>query len=97
MKLGESVSEWANVNARVPQRTKLPVGPILFLVMVNDLIPPTCNHWKYVDDVTFSEIIPRCNDSSIQSYLDYIASCVDANYMHLNPKKCKELRVQCWK
>ena len=62
--------------------------------MVNDLIPPTCNHWEYVDDVTIFEIIPRCNDSSIQSDLDYIASCSDVNYMRLNPRKCKELRVR---
>ena len=38
VKLGNSVSEWATVNAGVSQGTKL--GPILFLVMVNDLIPP---------------------------------------------------------
>ena len=91
VKLGESISEWAGVNAGVPQKTKL--GPILFLVMVNDVIPPTCNRWKYVDDVTISEIILRHNDSLIQSDLDYIASWADANYMRLNPKKCKALRV----
>ena len=61
--------------------------------MVNDLIPITCNQWKYVDDVTISEIFPRHNDSLIQSDLDYITSWADANYMRLNPKKCKELRL----
>ena len=91
VKLGESVSEWATVNAGVPQGTKL--GPILFLVMVNDLIPPTCNHWKYVDDVTISEVISRHGSSSMQSDLDYISSWASANYMMLNPKKCKELRI----
>ena len=91
VKLGESVSEWATVNAGVPQGTKL--GPILFLVMVNDLIPPTCNHWKYVDDVTISEVISRHASSSMQSDLDYISSWASANYMMLNPKKCKELRI----
>ena len=36
VKLAESISEWAQVNAGVPQGTKL--GPILFLVMVNETV-----------------------------------------------------------
>lgn len=91
VKLGESISEWAVVNAGVPQGTKL--GPILFLVMVNDLVPPNCQHWKYVDDVTILEVMPRHGQSIIQSDLDHIVAWSTSNYMKLNPKKCKELRV----
>lgn len=91
VKLGKSLSEWIAVNAGVPQGTKL--GPILFLVMINDLALPTCDYWKYVDDLTVSEVISKYGNSSIQSDLDYISSWSSANYMKLNVKKCKELRV----
>ena len=71
-KLGESVSDLMSVSAGVPQSTKL--GPILFLVMVNDLIPPNNDYWKYVDDMSMSEVIPRNGVSNMQSDLDHISS-----------------------
>jgi hypothetical protein len=69
------------------------MGPILFLVMINDLVLPTCDYWKYVDDLTASEVIAKYGNSTIQSDLNYISSWSSANYMKLNAKKCKELRV----
>ena len=91
VKLGESISEWAQVNAGVAQGTKL--GPILFLVMVNDLKTLQSDRWKYVDDLTISDVIPKHSQSNMQHELDYISNWCDRNYMKLNPKKCKELRV----
>ena len=91
VKLSKSLSEWVTTNAGVPQCTKL--GPILFLVMINDLVLPTCNNWKYVDDLPASEVIAKYGSSTIQSDLDYISSWSSANYMKLNAKKCKEIRV----
>ena len=61
VKLGESISECAQVNASVPQGTT-----ILFLVMVNDLITLESDHWKYVDDLAISEVIPKHSQSNMQ-------------------------------
>ena len=93
VKLGETVSDWMSINAGVLQGTKL--GPILFLVMVNDLIPPNSDYWKYVDDMSISEVISRNGVSNMQSELDHISSwATDWNiYMKLNTKKWKELRI----
>ena len=93
VKLAESTSHWLPVKAGVPQGTKL--GPILFLIMINNLSisSPDTKTWKYVDDVSLSEGLSRDNDSTIQSSLDTISSWSSLNWMKLNAKKCKELRV----
>jgi len=60
-------SHWLPINAGVPQETKL--GPILFLVMINNLSisdPESCT-WKPVDDVSLSEGLVRNSNSIIQT------------------------------
>ena len=89
VKLGESISEWAQVNAGVPQGTKL--GPILFLVMANDLKTLQSDRWKYVDDLTISDVIPKHSQSNMQHELDYISNWCNRNYMKLNPKKVQRI------
>ncbi|XP_020906728.1 uncharacterized protein LOC110244842 [Exaiptasia diaphana] len=94
VKLNGVLSKWAQVHAGVPQGTKL--RPILFLIMVNDLAqrsPLKSSHWKYVDDITLSEVVSNNTQSVLQTDLDHITSCAKENSMNLNPKKCKELRI----
>ena len=81
------------MNAGVPQRTKL--GPILLLVMMNDLDVKThaMDIWKFVDDISTSEGITKDSNSKFQSCIDSINSWASCNLMKLNPKKCKELWV----
>ena len=93
VKLGEAVSTWLPVKVGVSQGTKL--GPILFLIMVNDL---QCNSgksgiWKFVDDVTLSEGLSRNGEPSvIQSDLTSVDVWASNNLMKLNAKKCKEMQ-----
>ena len=93
VKIGGFQSAWGSVNGGVPQGTKL--GPILFLVMINDLElkSPYSSHWKYVDDLTLSESLSIRDHSTLQSDLDKIIQWAESNDMRLNVSKCKEMVI----
>ena len=93
VKVDGFLSEWVPVNGGVPQGTKL--GPVLFLVMINDLElrSTKMNHWKYVDDITLSESLSINEISTLQLELDAIQSWAVQNDMKLNGKKCKEMLI----
>ena len=78
----------------MPQGTKR--GPILFIIMVNDLELANLNtaHWKYVDDVTLSETVSIHESSALPSDLNTIENWTNENNMKLNGKKCKEMIVR---
>ena len=88
----DCVSEWGNVPSGVPQGTKL--GPWLFILMINDLKLTDITHWKYIDDTTVSETIPRNGTSQIQSGANELEMWNLQNKFQLNVQKCKELLFQ---
>ena len=68
VKLGQHKSSWRSIHAGVPQGTKL--GPLFFLVMINDL-QTTLPLYKYVDDCTVYEIISNSShNSTLQATID---------------------------
>ena len=93
VKLGNDVySNWSSVPAGVPQSTKL--GPWLYLQMINDLDTDGNDHWKYVDDLTAAEVVPRGSLSEMQTTLNSIEDQSAQLKFILNEKKCKEMRIQ---
>ena len=49
--------------------------------------------WKYVDDLTFSEVVQDNISTESQSTLDKVNSWASSNDMRLNPSKRKELII----
>ena len=63
-KVGHDYSAWNYIHAGVAQGTKL--GPLLFLIMVNDLRPPN-DLVKFVDDSTMWDVLHKESISQLPS------------------------------
>ena len=78
----------------IPQGTE--VGPIAFLVVMNDAgsTSPEVSHYKYVDDFTLCETFSDADQTnSIQNELDQLNQWAVDNNMKLNPNKCHAIKV----
>ncbi len=71
------------------------LGPILFLIMINDLVTDHDRRWKFVDDTytSVSEVINKGEQGKMQSLVNVINTwCID-NDMKLNQSKCKDMII----
>lgn len=64
--------------------------------MINDLGitgQPSNKMWKFADDTTISEVIPKTSISALQETVKQVADWSNENKFRLNSTKCKELRI----
>ena len=52
------------------------------------------SYWKYVDDTTASETVPKNQSNHFQSGANELVTWTDRNKFQLHNKKCKELLIQ---
>jgi len=83
-----AVSQWLTLNGAIPQGSWL--GPISFLVMIDDLAPGCIAH-KYVYDATLAEVLKSTDRSSVQNYFSNLINWTHENDMQVNTKKLKKL------
>ena len=89
-KIGAVSSKWEKLCGGVPQGTR--VGPLLFLVMVNDLqcdLPSV----KYVDDTTIYEVLKAGELSKMQEAANSCHQWAIKNKMQINTTKTKEILI----
>ena len=86
--IGDHVSAWKNVTSGVPQGSVL--GPLLFVIFINDLPESIVSHSKlYADDNKLFSDDPNI----LQSDLDRLAEWNEKWSMKLNLKKCKVMHL----
>ena len=89
-----SRSSWANVLSGVPQGLML--GPLLFLLFVNDL-PDwiKTNIRMFADDTKIWTRISGVNDSeALQQDLDSLSRWSEEWLLRFNPNKCKVMHIR---
>ena len=89
VRVGHQVSSWKTLCGSMPQGSRL--GPLSFIVMIDDLRAP-CEVHKFVDDTTLSELIPPSHTrTDMANYLTSLLTWTAENDMQLNTSKTKEM------
>ena len=91
VKIGSILSDPLPLKGGFPQGTKL--GPVLFILQINDLCTSVCDIYKYVDDSSSVEIGQDPKSADTQVAADEISMWSDKNAMQLNAIKTKEVLV----
>ena len=86
-------SEWANITSGIPQGSVL--GPILFVLYINDLPENiVSNVYLYADDTKVFKTITSPNDQhTLQNDLDYLTSWSSKWLLRFHPDKCNLMHV----
>jgi len=88
VKICDIFSDWVTLRGGMPQGTWL--GPLIFIILIDDLRPGLLTH-KYVDDTTVTEIIEKDSVSEIQNSTATLVEWSKLNRMNINTKKTKEM------
>ena len=91
--LGEHVSEWKNVLSGVPQGSVL--GPLLFVIFINDLCINLNNIGKlFADDTKVISVIKDQEDNiKLQNDINILNSWTNNWLVKFNDKKCKVMHL----
>ena len=91
--LNEKFSDWRNVSSGVPQGSVL--GPILFLIYINDLDEDVkCKISKFADDTKIANrVISLSQQQELQNDLNTLGEWAVNSQMFFNVDKCKVLHI----
>jgi len=89
VKVASHYSSWQPITGGVPQGSWL--GPVLFVLVIDDLEIDDVSVIKYMDDTSVTEICD--GESKMQECLNNVQEWSSANKMQLNPTKTKEMCI----
>ena len=90
VRLGQELSDWVSLKGSVPQGSCL--GPLLFIVLIDDLHPPCIMH-KYMDDTTFTVKVQKGSSGSMQTHVNQAVSWSNTHKMIPNVDKTKDMVI----